>query len=79
MPARPSALMTKVQSRADTMEKAKAHAKEARRQYRAALLEAFEGGVTVTDLARSRHTSWSRMGQLLDQAKAERGGLAVMN
>lgn len=73
--ARPATLLAKVDARRDTKDRAKLHAKDAQRQYRAALLEAFEGGLNVTELHRHVGTSWSRMAQLIDQAKAERAGL----
>ena len=77
--SRPATMLAKVDAAGDTADKANEHAKDARRKYRAALLVAFEAGVTVTELARRRRTSWSRLAQQLDKARAERGGLASLN
>jgi hypothetical protein len=75
----PATLLAKVDAAGETASKASEHALEARRQYRAALLAVFmTGEVTVTELARRRGTSWSRMGQMLDQARAEANGLATL-
>jgi hypothetical protein len=70
--ARPAALLSAAVRHRDTVKRAEAHLVSARGEYRAACLKAVEGGVPVARLAEGAKTSWSRMDQLLKQAKAER-------
>lgn len=77
--ARPATLLAKVDAARATKDRAKAHFADARRAYRAACRTANEGGVNVTQLAAHEGTSWSRMSELLKQAKAEAKGLASVS
>jgi len=70
--AKPATLLANLDKAVATRVRARLHAEGADRQYRAALLLAFEGGINVTELARRRGTSWARMATTLDRAKAER-------
>jgi hypothetical protein len=68
-------LLATVTSRRATADRAGTHLEDTRRAYRAACWAAWEGGVTVTRLARHVGTSWSRMSETLERARAEQRGL----
>lgn len=70
-----ASLLAKIDAARATVDRTKQHAKDARKVYRRRCYEAWQAGVNVTQLAQHVGTSWSRMSEILKQAKAESKGL----